>query len=181
MEANKKNLLFLILFGLMFLLESCVILQKPVFETKPAAPQPMNDSVSKRFQEAAPQEQTAVASAIELSQKYAELSSETIVLQQQNQSLVNENRQLKERIGALEPELAQTKKELAEANDFLIKMQIELNNWKADVIGFRNEIRDADAVQLEVLFKILKTLGGEFEPETPPEQNQTPTITSPNK
>ena len=40
-------------------------------------------------------------------------------------------------------------------------MRIELNNWKIDILGFRDEIRDAETAQLEALLKILKVLGGE--------------------
>ncbi|MFB0524723.1 MAG: hypothetical protein ACETVZ_04235, partial [Phycisphaerae bacterium] len=40
-------------------------------------------------------------------------------------------------------------------------MRIELNNWKANVLGFRDERREAEIAQLEALLKILKILGGE--------------------
>ena len=36
-----------------------------------------------------------------------------------------------------------------------------MNNWKTDILGFRDEIRDAETAQLEALLKILKVLGGE--------------------
>ena len=66
----------------------------------------------------------------------------------------------------LEPKLQQTQKELAEANDLLIEMRIELNNWKTDILGFRAEMRDAEKTQLEALLKILNVLGGEVKPES---------------
>jgi hypothetical protein len=40
-------------------------------------------------------------------------------------------------------------------------MRIELNNWKTSILGFRDEMRQADIAQLETLLKILKILGGE--------------------
>jgi hypothetical protein len=53
-------------------------------------------------------------------------------------------------------------------------MLIELNNWKTDVIGFREEIRAADRAQLEALLKILKVLGGEPGAESVPGEQQGP-------
>jgi predicted nucleic acid-binding Zn-ribbon protein len=84
-----------------------------------------------------------------------------MVLRQENQELMAENRRFKDRIAVLEPQLKQAKKELNEANDLLIEMRIELNNWKADILGFRNEIRNADKAQLKALLRILEVLGGE--------------------
>jgi predicted nucleic acid-binding Zn-ribbon protein len=84
-----------------------------------------------------------------------------MILRQENQKLIAENRRFRDRIAVLEPELRQAKKELDEANDFLIEMRIELNNWKADILGFRDEIRNADKAQLEALLRILEVLGGE--------------------
>jgi chromosome segregation ATPase len=123
-------------------------------------------SVAKRFQESAPQSPTAVDSAIELSQQYAKLSEEAAVLRQQNQDLITKNQQLKERVTILEADLQQTQKELSEANDFLVQLRLELNNWKTNVLGFRDEMRDAQKAQLEALLKILKALGGEVTKES---------------
>jgi len=129
------------------------------------SPQPIdqqqNISVAKRFQEPADQGQTAVESAIELSQKYAKLSEQAVVLRRQNQDLIAENSQFKEQVTGLDAKLKQTQKELTEANDLLIEMRIELNNWKTNVLGFRDERREAEIAQLEALLKILKILGGE--------------------
>ena len=115
----------------------------------------------KRFQQTIEHGQTAVESAIELSQKYAKLSEQAAVLQSQNQDLVAENSRLKEQVAELDTKLKQAQKELTEANDLLIEMRIELNNWKTDVLAFRHELREADIAQLEALLKILKILGAE--------------------
>ena len=115
----------------------------------------------KRFQETTAQAPTAVESAIELSKKYGVLAEEMSKLKDENQRLVGENRGLKDRLGPCESQLAQAQKELTEANDLLLEMRLELNNWKMDVLGFRNELRDADQAQLEALLKILAVLGGE--------------------
>ena len=98
---------------------------------------------------------------MELSQRYAKLSEETAVLRQQNRDLTETNQLLEEQVVALDAQLQQAQKELSEANDVVIAMQIELNSWKTDILGFRDEIRDAETAQLEALLKILKVLGGE--------------------
>jgi len=168
MQVNKKIVLLLIQSLLIFLLPGCQDPHGPVkivFPPDPAQAQP-NASVSKRFQDSAQKGQTAVESAIELSEKHAKLSEEAAVLRQKKQNLTDENRRLKDQLAALEAQLQQTQKELAEANDLLIEMRIELNNWKTDILGFRNEMRDADTAQLEALLKILNILGGEVKTES---------------
>ncbi|MHC4531716.1 MAG: hypothetical protein ACYSXD_09175 [Planctomycetota bacterium] len=190
MKANKKISPCLILSVLTLLLTGCKILEEPVeVVLKPESNPQQSDATLKRFQDAAPKGQTAVDSAIELSKKNAKLFEQMTVLQRDNQRLTAENTQMKDRIAVIEPELKQAKKELNEANDLLIEMRIELNNWKADILGFRNETRDADKAQLEALLRILEVLGGEVkfapdetgETELPLEQDQTPTAVSPNK
>ena len=120
-----------------------------------------NAAVARRFQDPAADGPTPVESAIELSKKYAALSEQASQLKVENQELTKENNQLKQQVAALGAEADQAQKELAEANDLLIEMRVELNNWKTDVLGFRDEMRQADKVQLEALLKILKVLGGE--------------------
>ena len=50
---------------------------------------------------------------------------------------------------------------MTEANEFLGQMHLELNKWKTDVLGFRQEMRHAQQVQIEALGKILRVLGAE--------------------
>lgn len=125
-----------------------------------------NQAMSKRFQDSGVGDQTAVDSAIKLAQDHAALSEKMTVVQQKNQQLTEENAQLKHRISEIEPQLNQSKKELDDANKLLVEMRIELNNWKTDVIGFRDEMRQADKAQLETLLKILQILGGEVKPSS---------------
>jgi predicted RNase H-like nuclease (RuvC/YqgF family) len=120
-----------------------------------------DSSVARRFQAPESHGQTAVDSAIQLSQKYAKLSEDVVALRGQNQELLAENNRLKEQITDLDAKLKQAQKELTESNDLLIEMRIELNNWKTDVLGFRDEMREAETAQLEALLQILKILGGE--------------------
>jgi chromosome segregation ATPase len=125
---------------------------------------------SARFQDMNPDSPTAVESAIELSKKYAALSEEVTNLKLEKQNLESDKSLLKQQAESLQEEVKQAKKELAEANDLLIEMRIELNNWKTDVLGFRDEMRQADKIQLETLVKILKALGGEVKDDITLEQ-----------
>ncbi len=165
MKTNKKTILILISLMPIFLLSNCVSVQEPlrVAARSGSTEIQQSASVAKRFQESAPQIQnpSVVASAMELSKKHVILSEQTAVLRQQNKDLIVQKQQLKDQVVALETQLRQTQKELTEANDLLFTMRIELNNWKVDILGFRDEIRNAETAQLEALLKILKVLGGE--------------------
>ena len=174
MQTNKKTILILISLMPIFLLSNCVSVQEPlkvavrsdstVRLSSPKSEKQQGASVAKRFQESASRihNPSVVESAMELSKKYVILSEEAAVLQQKNRDLTTRNLQLKDQAVALEAQLRQTQKELTEANDLLITMRIELNNWKVDILGFRDEIRNAETAQLEALLKILKVLGGEI-------------------
>ena len=120
-----------------------------------------NASSAKRFQDTPLEGRTAVESAIELSEKYARLSDQTVALREENQRLTTDNEALLQQIAMLEARLKQTQKELGEANELLIEMLTELNNWKTNILGFRGEMRDAAKAQLEALLKVLEILGGE--------------------
>jgi len=172
MQNNKIKILLLIsLLMPIFLLSNCVSVQEPLDVailsdstarlSSPKSEKQQSESVAKRFQESAPQKPTVVESAMELSKEHAKLSEEAAVLRQKNRDLIARNQQLKDQVVSLEAQLQQTQRELSEANDLLITMRIELNNWKTDILGFRDEIRDAETAQLEALLKILKVLGGE--------------------
>jgi len=161
MQTHKKTILILSLIPILLLL-NCVSVQEPprlsardVSVQKQQAP-----SVANRFQESAPKT-TVVESAMELSQKHAMLSEETAELRRQNRELSTSNQQLQKQVVTLEAQLQQAQTELTEANDILVAMRIELNNWKLNIIGFRDEMRDAETAQLEALLKILQVLGGE--------------------
>ncbi len=174
MQANIKPFSLLIVSALTFLLAGCPIVQEPVevvFKPDPAM-QYQSTSMQKRFQKAAPGGKTAVDSAVELSRKNTELFELMTAMQQKSQGMIAENSRLKDRVAVLEPELEQVKKELDEANDLLIDMTTELNNWKMQILGFQEEMRDADTEQLRALLKILKVLGGEIDTEALGSQDQ---------
>ena len=128
-------------------------------------------SAANRFTDSGSEQTTVVESAIEISQKYAELSEEAVLLKQKNQLLAEENNILNQKVKELQQLLGQTQKELTEANDLLIDMRVELNNWKTNVLGFRDEIRQADSEQLKALIKIIEILGGKIQTQTTNEQS----------
>jgi chromosome segregation ATPase len=165
MRTQKK---IISLVASILLLSGCSSPQKSediAVEPVPAERQ-QNDSVAMRFQESNSANPTVVESAMKLSGQYARLSREAADLRQQNEDLTAKNQQLNEQIASLDTQLKQTHKELAEANSLLIDMRVELNNWKADILGFRDEMRDAETAQLETLLRILKVLGGQVTTES---------------
>jgi chromosome segregation ATPase len=120
-------------------------------------------ATAQRFQDTPLESRTPVQSALELSEKYARLSDQNAALRQDNQRLGTDNESLRQQVASLETRLKQTQKELGEANDLLIEMLTELNNWKSNILGFRGEMRQAAQAQLEALLKVLEILGGQAE------------------
>ena len=106
----------------------------------------------------------ASGSTAGLTERYTQLAEKAVTLQQENQRLAEENGRLKKQVDSLEAQLKQTQAELTEANNLLVEMLGELNNWKSDILGFRSEMRQAAKSQLEALLKILEVLGAEVGP-----------------
>ena len=173
MQTKKKIISLVILLVLIFLLPGCSSTQKPanLSVDSAAVERQQNDSIANRFQEPAPEGPTVVESAMKLSGEYARLTQEAAELRQQNEDFIAKNRQLNEQVVSLNAQLQQAQKELAEANSLLIEMRVELNNWKADILGFRNEMRNAETAQLETLLRILKVLGGQVTTESARAEN----------
>jgi DNA repair exonuclease SbcCD ATPase subunit len=174
MRSDKKIIILAILFTPVFLLPGCSSGPKPAelaVESVPVEKQ-QNDSIAKRFQEPGPESPTVVESAMKLSGEYARLTKEAAELRRQNENFIAQNRQLNDQVVSLDAQLKQAQKELAESNSLLIEMRVELNNWKADILGFRNEMRDAETAQLETLLRILKVLGGQVTSESARAENK---------
>lgn len=167
MQAHER-LALLLIWPAAVAIAGCSVTQQPVAvtpEPDPITQESQQGNVPTRFQETTKEGPTAVESAIELSKKYAKLAEEMTLLQKENQSLSTRSQQLNEQLVVCQTQLKQTQKELTEANDLLIEMRIELNNWRTDILGFRDEMREADKAELEALLKILQVLGGEFTEE----------------
>jgi chromosome segregation ATPase len=118
-------------------------------------------ATAQRFQDTPLEGRTPVESAIELSERCARLSEQNATMRQDNQRLTADNESLRQQVASLETKLQQAQKELGEANDLLIEMLTELNNWKSNILGFRSEMRQAAQAQLEALVKVLEILGGQ--------------------
>lgn len=167
MRTNKKIFFFVIQLTLIFVISGCEVPDARVNiilpSDKPQEQQPKQ--IEQRFHASTQQRPIAIKSTIELSKKYAKLAEENLWLKEKNRELIEENKGLKSHITPLIAELEQTRKELAETTELVIDMRIELNNWKTDILGFRDEIRTAEKTQLEALLKILTILGGEVKTE----------------
>ncbi|MBN1818892.1 MAG: hypothetical protein JW828_16130 [Sedimentisphaerales bacterium] len=118
-------------------------------------------TLENRFLEAEKTNASAVDSALMWSQKYDELLRKNEGLMEKNRQLFLENSDLQQQLGRLQTDLDKTRGELEDANSFLQEMHAELTRWKTDVLGFRNEMRDAQAAQLQALSKVLQILGAE--------------------
>ena len=181
MQANKKNMFLLLLLptlsGFVFL-SSCSGSKGPieiVFPPTGPPERPRSSAVEKRFQRSIPQGPTTVETVIDLSKKHAKLAEEAASLRQEKLNFITENNLLKEQIADSRAQLQQTQKELTEANDLLIEMTIELNNWKTNIVGFQKEMRKADTAQLQALLKIFEILGGEVKTESDQAQDAAST------
>lgn len=106
-------------------------------------------------------EGSEVERALAWSEKYSQAVEKTARLQQDNRDLELRNQKLQEQSARQQAELAQAQKELVEANTLLLEMRGDLEKWKGNVLGFREEIRRAQQAQLEAMGRVLKLLGGE--------------------
>lgn len=124
-------------------------------------------SEMKRRFDSAPEEDAEAGNVVVWTQRYEELSVKNNALREKNSEMLTENMELKQRAKELEKDLNETRIELSEANEFLQQMHVELTEWKKNVLGYRDEMRQAQKAQLEALAKILRVLGAE--PMTTPE------------
>ena len=161
------KILIMLFIPAMMLLTGCKLIEEPIAVDVSPQPQPVlvpdhsDESIERRFTDPQDEGINVVQSALMWSQKYEELSAKAEKLREQNNARFLENTDLKRKLSELQAELDRTKTELGEANAFMQEMQMELTKWKADVLGFRDETRSAQAAQLEALSKILRILGAE--------------------
>jgi len=101
--------------------------------------------------------------AMQWSSKYAEVSEQLLAVERKNHQLLEQNQNLRADLTGTQEELGRTRRELDEANKLLVDLHNELDTWKKDVLSFRDEMRRAQAAQLNALQKVLTVLGGEIE------------------
>jgi septal ring factor EnvC (AmiA/AmiB activator) len=158
-----KQLTITIILSVVISQLGCTIVDRPI---SPQSYQPVPattvESMENRFSESEKADRNAVESALMWSDKYEELSTKTELLRDENSKLKIERTNLKYDIQKLQTQLDQTKAELKDANEFLQEMNLQLNKWKGDVLGFRDEMRKAQATQLGALKQIMKILGAEL-------------------
>ena len=166
-RRRPGHLLMFLLLATM--LTGCKLIDEPIAIElgSPPKPQPpieatvADQSIERRFTDSETDSTDAVQSALMWSQKYEELSAKAEKLREEKSNLVIEKTALQNKVAQLGAELDRAKTELAEANNFLQQMQTELTKWKSDILGFRDEMRNAQAAQLEALQRVLRILGAE--------------------
>ena len=104
---------------------------------------------------------TAIESALLLQDKYSRTLEDLNREQQRNRDLADQNQKVAASAAKLQSELAQAQQELTEANNLLVQMRQELDKWKSDVLGYREETRRAHEAELEALAKVMTLLGAE--------------------
>ncbi|MCX5654400.1 MAG: hypothetical protein NTY65_07115 [Planctomycetota bacterium] len=107
---------------------------------------------------------TAIESTLVLQDKYARALEDLRREQDRFRELTAQKQQLVDEANRLKADLAKTQQELGEANGLLVQMRQEIEKWKEDVLGFRDELRQSNRVQLEALAKVMTLLGGETAP-----------------
>ena len=102
--------------------------------------------------------------AMQYLQKYSDAQEKLVKLQQDNRELTDRELKLGEQNAKLQADLAASQGQLKDANAMLLEMRQELEKWKTNVLGYRQEMRDSQQAQLAALSRILKLLGGEVPP-----------------
>ena len=120
-----------------------------------------DEAIGNRFANSETGNTTAVQSAVAWAQRYDELTTKNEATMAKSNKLFLENNDLKQQVSKLKADLDMANTELAEANKFMQDMHGELTKWKTDVLGFRDEMRNARTSELEALAKILSILGAE--------------------
>ena len=108
--------------------------------------------------------------AMEWAKKCAVISSKHDQLLQENRQLKQKQQTHQQQVTTLKTELGRAERELAQANSMLLEMKTELEKWKTNVLGFRNEIRQSQKAQLDALVRILTLIGGEVVEKSPEAQ-----------
>ena len=115
-----------------------------------------------------PEGPSPIEQAMELKRKLEQAEEDVESLRKENKDLTERNAKLTMQATQATMELGQAQKELKDANVMLREMKTELNNWKANVLGFREEMRAAQTAQLDGMRRVLRLLGVDEAPATKP-------------
>jgi len=110
---------------------------------------------------------SAAEAALEWMKKYSKAADELAQVQRTNRELREKNQTLLARNAKLLTEHEAMKRELEEASAMTVEMRRELNVWKANVLGFREEMKKAEDAELVILTRIMVLLGGAAPPSSP--------------
>lgn len=108
---------------------------------------------------------SAVEDALRWSRKYSETAEKLVAAQQALHASHSEKQEMLAKVARLQTELDRAKQELRESNQMLIEMREELNLWKTNVLGYRDEMMRAQEAQLDRLQEIIRLLGGQVAPK----------------
>jgi len=111
-------------------------------------------------------EETAIRRVKELTDKLLALSDKCMTLQNENEALREKNRVLTGAAGKAETELDRVQKQLAAADKMLEDLTKDLKEWKKDVLGFREEMRETQALMIKRLCQLILLSGGEVPDDT---------------
>lgn len=124
----------------------------------------------------APSSDTAVETALAWAQKHMEVSTKLAASEKENRTLTEKNQALAQQLEANKGQLAAAQKELNEANAMLKDLEGRLTKWQENVLGYRQEMRDAQKAQMESLARVIKLLGGEVPASTGAGASAQPTV-----
>ena len=105
--------------------------------------------------------ESAVETALAWAQKHMEVSAKLAASEKENRALTEKNQALAQQVEASKGQLAAAQKELNEANAMLKELEGRLAKWQENVLGYRQEMREAQKAQMEALGRVIKLLGGE--------------------
>lgn len=129
--------------------------------TAAAPAEPPRETMERRFSDAPVTQMDAIQSITTWAQRYDELSQKTEKLRVDNTQVTLDNARLQQEVERLNTELKQCRSDIDQSNALLQQAHLELSKWKADVLGYRDEMRQAQTAQLSALTKILRILGAE--------------------
>ena len=107
------------------------------------------------------QSESAVETALAWAQKHMEVSAKLTASEKENRALAEKNQALQQQLDSSKGLLTAAQRELNEANTMLKDLETRLAKWQENVLGYRQEMRDAQKAQMEGLARVIKLLGGE--------------------
>lgn len=108
--------------------------------------------------------------AARLSEKYGKAVDELKELGKKNDVLLKNCAESREQVSKLKAKLTATEKELTDANEMLKEMEVELKQWKGDVLGFRDEMRQSQKALIEGVTRLHVLISGGVAMDAPTTQ-----------